>query len=116
MEDGLFYSVEDHEGIKIVHLSGNISNTTKGDFELFIKDLTQRNNVILTMKDVHIVTTSGLNTLVDVCVDARSKNKRILLLQSNRDLIRMIEILNLYEYFIFVDSFEEGKIKLKLYT
>ena len=116
LEGELNYSIVDHETVKIVNLSGHISNVTKKKFEDLLSELTQKSNVILNMEDIDIVTSTGLNSLVNVCLDARKRNKRIVLLRLRDNLFKMMEVMNICEYFIFADSIEEGHIKIRHYT
>ncbi len=106
----------DHEGIKVVNLNGNISNASRDELEMVISDLIQKSNVILNMRDVQLITSSGLDSLVTLCIEARQKNKRILVMGLRDHLQKMIDVLDLYEYFIFVESIEEGQMKLRYYT
>lgn len=115
MARDLNYSIEDQEGVKIVRLSGNISNVTKKEVHALINDLTQKDNVIINISKVNIFTSSGLDALRDVSLAARNKGKRILLLGANENLIKMVEILDVYDDFIFIESIEEGMMKLKYY-
>lgn len=115
MARDLNYSIEDQEGVKVVRLSGNISNVTINEFHALINDLTQKDNVIINISRVNIFTSSGLNALRDVSLAARTKGKRILLLGANENLIKMVEILDVYDDFIFIESIEEGLMKLRYY-
>ncbi|HON77384.1 MAG TPA: STAS domain-containing protein [Spirochaetota bacterium] len=111
----LNYSIEDHEGVKVVNIGGNLSNSTYDELVRVVSGLTQKSNVILNMKDVPVITSSGINSLVQASMDARKKNKRVILLGMKGPLIKMIDTLDLYEFFIFVDSIEEGQMKLEYY-
>lgn len=116
MEKLLTYSIEDHEGVKVVNLSGSLSSQSRKEFELLVRGLTQRGSVIINMENMHAVTSSGLNALIDVSADARKRNKRVVLLGTKENLVRTIETLDFYEYFIFVESVEEGLTKIRYYT
>ena len=61
-------------------------------------------------------TSSAFNSLMNVSVDAKNRNNRVLLLKPSESLRRMIEILKSYEYFIVVDSVEEGQMKVRYFT
>jgi anti-anti-sigma factor len=111
----LNYSIDDQEGIKIVRLSGNISNVNRHEFQALINDLSKKDNVIININKVNLFTSSGLDALRDVSLDARIGGKRVLLLGANENLIKMVEILDLYDDFIFIESIEEGLMKLRHY-
>ncbi len=116
MENKLSYSLDEREGLRILHLSGSISNVTRAEFGKLVDVLTQKSSIIIDMSKVLVVTSSGLSTLVDVCVNARVRGRRVLVMGVKPDLIAMIEQLDMYEYFIFVESVEEGERKIKYYT
>jgi len=116
VEPRIKYTIEDYDGLRILRISGGISNVTRKRLAILLDDFTQRSSVILDMSKVSMVTSSGLSTLVDACGTARSRGRRILLMNTNPDLVRMIERLDLYDHFIFVESVEEGQMKLKYYV
>ena len=111
----LNYTIEDHEGVKVVNIGGNLSNSTYDELVRIVASLTQKCNVILNMKEVQVITTSGINALVQASMDARKKNKRVILLGVKGPFVKMIDTLDLYEFFIFVDSVEEGQMKIEYY-
>lgn len=113
--DRLNFSIEDHESIKIVNLVGNITNISKHQFIEIINQLSQKNSVILNMKEVNLITSSGLEALVDVCMAARQKNKRVLIMGLKENLFKIIDAMDQYEFFIFIENIDEGKLKLKYY-
>ncbi|HEY1405166.1 MAG TPA: STAS domain-containing protein, partial [Spirochaetota bacterium] len=77
---------------------------------------TQKASVIINMSDVRLVTSSGMNSLINVSDDAKSRNNRVLLMKPSDEFRRMIDILKTYDHFIVVDSFEEGQMKVRYYT
>lgn len=115
MHKDLNYTITDYEGIKVVNLAGNISRLTRKEFSVLVNRLTQFYNVIINMGNIGIVTTSGMDVLIDVCVEARKRKKRVMLLGVKDDLKKMIETFDVFDYFIMVESIEEGQMKLKYY-
>ena len=112
----LNYSVEDKEGVKVIHLDGNLSVTNAESFERLIDLHSQKNSVIVNLSDVRMITSSGFNSLLNVSVDAKSRNNRVLLLKPSDEFKKMIDTLKSYEYFIMVDSVEEGQMKIRYFT
>ncbi|MGL4368122.1 MAG: STAS domain-containing protein [Spirochaetota bacterium] len=110
------YTVEEKEGVKVIHLDGNLSVSNAETFERLIDLHSQKNSVILNLSDVRMITSSGMNSLMNVSVDAKNRNNRVLLMKPNEDLRHMIEVLKTYDYFIVVDSVEEGQMKIRYYT
>jgi anti-anti-sigma factor len=112
----LNYSVEEKEGIRVIHLDGNLSVVNAENLERLVDTHTQKSSVIINMHDVKMVTSSGFNSLVNVSLDAKSRNNRVLLMRPSESFKKMIEILKSYEHFILVDSVEEGQRKVMYYT
>ncbi len=108
MEREINYSVTEQEGIKIVKLSGSISNSTNQEIEKLVNGLTQKNNVILNMREINVITSGGLTSLVNVSVDARKRRKHVMIMNLREGLIKTIEVMGVLQYFIFIDSIEEG--------
>ena len=111
----LNYTLEDRENIRIVHISGTVSSLNSRELGLLVDDIAQKSNII-DMAKAGVVTSSGINALMEVSVSAKNRGKRVLLLNMRPELVKTIEQLDLYEYFIFIQSFEEGKMKLRFYT
>ncbi len=116
INDGLKYTMEEIEGARVVHIHGSISSLTRGRLKRLVEELTIKNNVILNVSRVPSVTSSGLNVLAELSTNAKKKGKRVLIMGMKPEFIKIIEQLDLYELFIFVESVEEGQIKLKHYT
>lgn len=112
----LNYTLEDRENIRIVHISGTVSSLNSRELGLLVDDIAQKSNIIIDMAKAGVVTSSGINALMEVSVSAKNRGKRVLLLNMRPELVKTIEQLDLYEYFIFIQSFEEGKMKLRFYT
>jgi len=106
------YSISEYEGIKIVKLAGNISNSTKLDFEKLINGLAQKNNVILNMKEISVITSGGLSSLINVSAEARKRKKRVMIMGMRDALVKMLEVMGVLQYFIFIDNIEEGLAKI----
>ncbi len=112
----LNYSIEDKEGLKVINLDGNLSVSNAESLEKLVDLHTQKASVIINMSDVRLVTSSGMNSLINVSMDARSRNNRVFLMKPNSEFRRMVDILKTYDNFIVVDSFEEGQMKVKYFT
>ena len=112
----LNYSVEDKEGIKVIHLDGNLSVSNAESFERLIDLHSQKNSVIVNLSDVKMITSSGFHSLLNVSVDAKTRNNRVLLMKPSDEFKKMIDTLKSYEYFIMVDSVEEGQMKIRYFT
>jgi anti-anti-sigma factor len=116
LENKLSYSLEDRGIARVLYLTGTVSSVTREEFGRLVDALTQRFNIIINMERVSMVTSSGLGTLVDVCVNARIRGRRVLILGAKPDLVTMVEQLDMYEYFIFIDNVDEGLRKIQYYT
>lgn len=116
MAENLSYSIEEREGTKILNLRGGIHILSKEDLAELVNKISQKNNVILNLREVELLTSSGINTLVELSNEARKNARRVVILGLKEEFIKIIDGLDLYEYFIFVDSIEEGLMKLKFFT
>ena len=112
MNKDISYSISDYEGIKIVKLAGNISNSSKSEFEKIINEISQKYNVILNMKEISVITSGGLSSLINVSSEARKKKKRVMLIGMREGLVKMLETMGVLQYFIFIESIEEGLSKV----
>lgn len=112
----LNYSIEDKDGVKVISLDGNISVMNAESLERLVDMHTQKNHVIINMEDVRLITSSGYNSLMNMSIDAKSRNNRVLLMKAGDMFRKMIDVLKNYEHFIMIDSIEEGQMKLKYYT
>jgi anti-anti-sigma factor len=108
--------IEDNEGTKIIRMDSGISSANRHDFEMLIEDLTNRSNVIVDVSHAPMITSSGLNSLLDASTSARKKGKRVVLMGATPDLMLIMEKMDIYEFFTFVDTVEEGMRKIKYYT
>ena len=116
MKDVLKHILREIDGIKIVDLSGNLTSSTIDIIENEIKALSEKENLILNLVNVKLVTSTGLNFLVEVSYFAKEHGKRIIILWPSEDLIQMVDQLDMYEYLIFAESIEEGRTKIQHYT
>ncbi len=110
------YSSEDFDNYKLITLYGNLSLSVCSDFERFLRENLKKQNIVIDMKDIRVITTSGMNIFVTAGIDAKNIGKRVIIMRPGSDLREMIERMHNYEYFIIVDSIEEAKMKIKYYT
>jgi anti-anti-sigma factor len=106
------YSISDYDGIKVVKLAGNISNSTKIEFEKTVNEIAQKYNVILNMKDISVITSGGLTSLINVSAEARKRKKRVMIIGMREGLVKMLEVMGVLQYFTFIESIEEGIAKV----
>jgi anti-anti-sigma factor len=106
------YSISEYEGVKIVKLSGNISNSSKQEFEMLINGLALKYNVILNMNEISVITSGGLTSLINVSAEARKKKKRVMIMGIRDGLVKMLEVMGVLPYFTIIDNIEEGIAKV----
>lgn len=109
------YNIETHEDCRIIHLTGNLDAISNESFERIIRNFIKNDNIILNMQDVELVSSSGLNAIIDMTLEARDYDKWILLLKPRNNFLEMVEALNAYDYFKIIETVEEGLVKLKHY-
>jgi anti-anti-sigma factor len=110
------YSLHDFEGFNILDLSGDLTIHTSDAFISVVHNLTERGSLIMNMKNVNFVTSSGLNALIDVSYYARERGNRVVIMSPNLDVIDLIEYADFFSHLIFAESPEEGKTKIEHYT
>lgn len=113
MASEINYSVADYDGLKVIKLAGNIANSSKDEFENLVDRLSQKYDIILNFKEVNVITSGGLNSLIKVTKNARSRKKRVMLMGLREGLMKMMEVMEAYKYLTFVNSIEEGQARIK---
>ncbi len=112
----LNYSIRDFEGIKILELSGNLTSKTVDVFRQVVERIVERESIMINLENLNLITSAGLNTLIDLSFYAKSMEKRIIFLWPNEELQKMVDTMEVYNYLIFSESLEEGQTKINLYT
>ncbi len=116
MADNINYTIRDFDGYKIIDLMGNLSANTVRSFETVVRRIIENESVILNMVNVKVVTSAGLNSLMDMSFEAKERGTRVILLWAGEDLLELVDTLDVYSNLIFADSPEECKLKIKHYT
>ena len=110
------YSMRDFDGISIIDLSGNLNILTSDYFKSVIHNMTERESIIVNMENINFVTSSGLNSLVDVSYYARERGNRVVIMSAGNDLKDLIDYVDYFNHLIFAESPNEGKTKIEYYT
>ena len=110
------YSLREFEGFNILDLSGDLTIHTSDAFISVVHNLTERGSLIINMKNIDFVTSSGLNALIDVSYYAKERGHRIVIMGLNTDVMELVDYADFFSHLIFADSPEEGKTKIEHYT
>lgn len=110
------YSMHEADGVNILDLSGNLTVLTSDYFKSVLHNLSERESVILNMQNIRVVTSSGLNALVDVSYYAREKGNRVIIMSAGNELRDLIDYVDYFNHLIFAESVQEGKTKIEFYT
>ena len=116
MKETLNYAIREYEGVRILDLIGNLTVNTRDMFSDVIRQITQKISIVINLENVRLVTSAGVETLVELSFYARENNNRIVLLWAPDDFIRATETLDVYGYLIFADSLEQAATKIRCYT
>jgi len=116
ISSGINYSLSDFDGFNILDLSGTLTIQTSDAFISVVHNLTERGSLIINMKNINFITSSGLNALIDISYYAKERGHRIILLSPDSDVINLIEYVDFVSHLIFAESPEEGKTKIEYYT
>lgn len=112
MANDINYSIIDNEGIKVVKLAGNISNSNKNEFELLLKRFSERHHVILNMQEVDVITSAGFDSLVKVALHARKGKWKLMLMGVREEVKKRLDEMEVRQNFILIDSIEEGQTRI----
>lgn len=112
----LNYSIQEYEGLKIIELAGNITANTIESFKTFIESMADKESLMINLEKVNLITSSGVNILIDLSFFAKDHGKRIIFLWPSEDFQKLAETLDVYHYLIFAGSLEEGQTKVNYFT
>lgn len=112
----LNFSINEIEGVKVLVMSGSLSAESIMNFTSIIKQVTERENIIINFENVTLVTAAGLDALVEVSIFAKEHDKRVIILWAEAELMKMAEELGYFKYLIFAKSVDEAKMKIKYFT
>jgi len=112
----LNYTVNEFEGFKVLDLSGALTIISYDNLITVVHNLTERESLIVDMKGIDFLTTSGINALSEMSRYARARGNRVILVNTNADLMDLINYVDCYSRFIFAESLEEAKTKIEYYT
>lgn len=116
MKETTSYTIREYEGIRIVELLGNLTVNTRGAFENLISRVVEKTSLIVNLENVHLISSSGIESLVDLSFQARNGGNRLILLWAPDDFIRATETLDVYGFMVFADSLEQAVAKIRHYT
>ncbi len=111
----LNYSVDSFDGTRVLELAGILCAGSVMDFERIVNKITDKENLIVNLEKVRMVTASGLYSLIDVSMNAKEKNKRVIIMKPGNDVDFLSEILDNYSQFISAGSIEEGIHKIEYF-
>lgn len=115
MASDIHYFIIDNEGIKVVKLIGNISNSNKNEFEMLLRRLSERHHVILNMQEVDIITSAGFESLVNVAQHARRGKWKMMLMGVKEEVKKRFDEMEVRQNFVLIDSIEEGQTRIYYY-
>lgn len=110
------YVLHEHDGINILDLSGDLTIHTSDAFISVVHNLTERGSLIINMKNVDFVTSSGLNALIDVSYYAKERGHRVIIMEMKSDVMDLVEYADFFRHFIFAENPEEAITKIEHYT
>ena len=112
----LNYSLNEFDGFKVLDLSSALTILTFDAIISVVHNLTERESLIIDMKNIDFLTSSGINALVEVSYYAKGYGNRVILMSINADIMNLIDFVDCYSHFIFAESIEEAKTKIEYYT
>ena len=112
----LNYSIKDFDGIKILEVSGIFNSKATDMFRQMVQRIVERESIMINLEHISMITSAGLNILIELSFFAKEQEKRIIYLWPTDEILEMVETLEVYNYLIFADSLEEGQVKISAFT
>jgi len=112
----LNYSINEIEGVKLLVMSGSLTAHTVPNFISIVRQVTERESLIINFENVTMVTSAGMHALVQASLFAKKFDRRVIILWPEKEVLKMAETLGVYNYLIFAQSVDEAKIKIKFFT
>ena len=116
LSPGLNYTLNELDGFNKLDLSGALTIIAFDDLITIVHNLIERESLIIDMKSIDFLTSSGIKALVEASYFAKTRGKRVILLSTDADLINLIDFAECYSHLIFAESLEEAKTKIEYYT
>ncbi|MBN1532511.1 MAG: STAS domain-containing protein [Spirochaetes bacterium] len=114
--DMLNYTFKEYKGSKVLELSGTLTSSTIESFRDIVINVVERENLIINMESITFITSSGMNTIIDLSIFAKENGRRIIILWPGEDLMKMAEEFGVYHHLIFADSLDLAAMKIKYFT
>ena len=111
----LNYSINEFDGLNVLDLSGTLTVISFDDLIAVVHRLTERESLIIDIKNIEFATSSGLNALIEASCNARIRGNRVIVINAAPDIIELIDFVDCYSLFIFAESLEEAKTKIDHY-
>lgn len=93
---------EEKSGTTVIYIDGrldvNLSNSIEDELISIIRD-SQVNRVLINLKSVEYMSSSGLRMLVAVTREAQSEEKTISLCELNKAVVKLFEVVELDDLF-----------------
>ncbi len=112
----LNYSINEIEGVKLLVMSGSLTANTVPNFMSIVRQVTERESLVINFENVTMVTSAGMNALVRASLFAKEHDRRVIILWPEKEVLKMAETLGVYNYLIFAQSVDEAKMKIKFFT
>lgn len=94
-------AIRERPGTTIVDVSGDVDmGTSPGLRKTLLESLKKIPRLVVNLREVQYVDSSGIASLVEVLKEARDKNKRLILLGLNpavREALRLTRLTNIFE-------------------
>ncbi|MFW5807511.1 MAG: STAS domain-containing protein [Spirochaetota bacterium] len=110
------YIIEDHRYFKIFKIYGNLSILKTEIFERVINNITKTTCVIVDCTDLGLMTSAGVESLVNVSLAAKRNGNRVLFYNLPQQYYRLATMMNYLDFLIIIETIEEGKVKIRYYT
>jgi len=102
-------ATREQTGTTIVDVAGDIDTGTSPDFrKTLLESLKKTSRLVVNMREVRYVDSSGIASLVEVLKEARNKEKRLVLFGLNTAVREVLELTRLTKIFEIHETEEEA--------
>ena len=112
----LRYTVDIYNSAKVIDVTGSINITTAAKLQNIVNLLTMQESVVLNLESVQLITTAGLETLVEISRNAKERGKRVVLFKASDDFKDFAESLDYFKFLVFAEALDEAVTKIKFFA
>jgi len=116
MAEIINYRIEDYESVKVIKILGNLTINTARGFVSVLEQLIDKESIIVDLENVENFTSTGINAMVKISVDAKENSTRVVFVFMKDEYIHLAEELDYFKFFTLAKDYDEALVKIKVFT